>query len=249
MRKYEVSASYALRIAVPYFIVSMAWILFSDQFVAGISPDMDTMTTLQTYKGWFYLTASAIFVYFTSRHYLGRLARSQQEISAKETALTENEQGMFSLMGNLPGMAYRCSPDGDRRMEYVSEKCKLICGRDPDELTGDHGKPWNLIILAEDREMVGHEIKQAVRDRSTFRLEYRIVTSQGGTKWVSEQGCLVRSATADRSLLVGYIFEIDEANRPVTDYNMSSKRERPVPQPVVAEQSVSQSSNLMGRPL
>ncbi len=248
MKTKTISASYALRIALPFFLISLAWILFSDRFVEGISPDVSTLTTLQTYKGWFYITVSAIFVYLTSRHYLNRLSHSQHQISAAESALAHNQEGMMSLLANLPGMAYRCAFDNDRRMDFVSQNCKSGCGFDASELIGSQGKPWNSLIVDEDREMVIREIKQAIRDRRTYHLEYRIDLGHGRTKWVSDHGCAIHTATGDDKLLVGYIFEISESrNRRAFEPNdqpeqmLGTLRKE-------AERSVTQGSNLMSRP-
>jgi hypothetical protein len=51
-------------IALLYLTAGTLWILFSDNWVAGITDDTALLTTLQTYKGWFYVTATAIPLYF-----------------------------------------------------------------------------------------------------------------------------------------------------------------------------------------
>jgi len=38
-----------------------------------------------------------------------------------EEALRESERKMFTLLGNLPGIAYRCRNDRDWTMEFISE--------------------------------------------------------------------------------------------------------------------------------
>lgn len=205
------SSLYALKIALPYFVISLAWVLFSDRFVEQIAPDVETLTTLQTYKGWFYITMSAIVIYFTARHYLNRLSTTYQVIHAQDIALNENQQGMFTLLANLPGMAYRCQSDDNRQMEFVSEGCQALTGFDSTNFVRRDGSPWINLILDEDRDTVRHEINRAVRDRTSYKMEYRIKTKSGKLKWVAEQGCAIHSATDGHKLLVGYIFEIDNA--------------------------------------
>ncbi len=43
-----------------------------------------------------------------------------------EKALIESERKLSKLMGNLPGMAYRCLNDNLRTMNYVSAGCKWL---------------------------------------------------------------------------------------------------------------------------
>ena len=242
----KIPAAFALKIAVPYFVGSLWWILFSDRVVEQISPDVATLSALQTYKGWFFITVSALLVYLISRHYLSQLSHSQQAIFERESALLRNEEGILILLSNLPGMAYRCSSDEDRQMSFVSDGCKSITGFEVGELVGENGIPWNKLIVAEDRETVTHKIRQAVRDHSAFHLEYRVKADLGRSKWVSEQGCAIQTTINGPTLLVGYIFEVPESSlhnssggwfEPST---ASGKR-------ASEEQSISQSSNLIGR--
>lgn len=52
----------ALRIALLYLIVSMIWIAVSDQLLAFIITDPETLTMAQTWKGWGFVTASALLI-------------------------------------------------------------------------------------------------------------------------------------------------------------------------------------------
>ena len=48
-----------------------------------------------------------------------------------EEALVESERRLVTLLGNLPGMAYRCRQDESRTMELVSEGCLGLTGFNP----------------------------------------------------------------------------------------------------------------------
>ncbi len=81
------------RISLAYLIIGLVWILFSDQFVSGITDDQDTLTLLQHYKGWFYVLATAVSLFFFTKKHLIRIRKA--EASAKEneklkTAFIEN---------------------------------------------------------------------------------------------------------------------------------------------------------------
>lgn len=248
-KRQTVSGSYALKIAIPYFVISVIWILYSDKFVSEVSSDVAVLTTLQTYKGWFFVTVSAIFVYFTSRRYLNRIATSERKVNAKEIALAENQEGIIGLLAHLPGMAFRCSSEGDRKMEFVSDTCRSVCDYSPNQLVGESGISWNSLIADEDREIVMHEIKRAVRDHTTYHLEYRIRTANGQMKWVSEQGCAIHSAIDNQKILVGYVFDIGGLDQPVSESEACFNGHRFRTAMEHSERSVTQGTNLIGRPL
>jgi len=51
------------------------------------------------------------------------LIRNQIEISLKE-----QERAYFSLLNNLPGVAYRCLNDRDWTMHFISSGCEQLTG-------------------------------------------------------------------------------------------------------------------------
>ncbi len=58
----------ALKIALIYFLIGFLWILFSDQFILSIaSRSGDSVTILQTYKGWFFVSITATLLFFLIR--------------------------------------------------------------------------------------------------------------------------------------------------------------------------------------
>jgi PAS domain S-box-containing protein len=56
-----------LTITLLYLVLGITWILYSDQWVAGISSTPEQLTMLQTWKGWFYVvvTAAGLFLLIT----------------------------------------------------------------------------------------------------------------------------------------------------------------------------------------
>ena len=71
-----------------------------------------------------------------------------------EEALRESERKMFTLLGNLPGIAYRCRNDRDWTMEFISEGCWELTGYSSYDLTLNRTRSFNDLIVPGDREQV-----------------------------------------------------------------------------------------------
>ncbi len=54
----------SLRIAGIYLFLGFLWILFSDKLLDSLATDPAMITKLQTYKGWFFVSASAFLIFF-----------------------------------------------------------------------------------------------------------------------------------------------------------------------------------------
>ena len=57
----------ALEIAGIYFILGVAWILFSDEVAAGIAVNEEMFTRISLYKGWGFIVVTALLLYWMIR--------------------------------------------------------------------------------------------------------------------------------------------------------------------------------------
>jgi diguanylate cyclase (GGDEF)-like protein/PAS domain S-box-containing protein len=114
-----------------------------------------------------------------------------QDISARkraEQALVERERQLASLMGSLPGMAYRCLDDEYWTMQFVSDGCLQLTGYSSEDLVNNQKCPFVSLIHEDDAKHVLGEVAKATREERRFTVEYRIRHKDGGEKWVWEQG-------------------------------------------------------------
>ena len=105
-----------------------------------------------------------------------------------ETELLESERFLSTLMGNLPGMVYRCTDDSRWTMIYLSEGCRRLTGYAPEDLIANWTVDYSSLIHPQDRDRVREQIMAAAADESTYQLEYRIIDRAGQEKWVWERG-------------------------------------------------------------
>ncbi|MBI9033685.1 MAG: response regulator [Bacteroidales bacterium] len=79
------NAAPAIRIGLIYFVLSFLWIYFSDQLIFSLSPDPEFLTRIQTYKGWFFITSSAILIYVLIYSEIKRKNKIIKHINESET--------------------------------------------------------------------------------------------------------------------------------------------------------------------
>ena len=138
------------------------------------------------------------------------VSRDVAEIKQAQQRLQETERRMATLLGNLPGMAYRSHNDPDWTMELVSEGCGRLTGYTAEDLIGNRRLSYGDLIHPDDRGRVYDDIQRAVTRRKAFRLEYRIMTAVGQERWVWEQGSPVLDESGRVVALEGFVTDITD---------------------------------------
>lgn len=139
-----------------------------------------------------------------------REIKEQKQRKMVENLLLENERRLNTLMGNLPGMAYRCYDQPDWPMEFVSQGAEKLTGYKPEEMKVGGMISYGEIIHNEDRQYVWDTVRKAVDQQQAFEMEYRIITKTGQVKWVWEQGISVPADESKAGVLEGFIADITD---------------------------------------
>jgi PAS domain S-box-containing protein len=134
---------------------------------------------------------------------LGALEHSQGE-------LRESQRQMSSLMSHLPGMIYRCRCDDKCTIEFASEGCVELTGYSSEKLRDDNAISYGQLIHLEDQGRIRQEVVEAVRANRPYHLEYRIITAQGETKRVWEEGRGIISANGSAEFREGFISDVTQ---------------------------------------
>jgi diguanylate cyclase (GGDEF)-like protein/PAS domain S-box-containing protein len=121
----------------------------------------------------------------------------------------ESQRSLSTLLGNLPGMAYRCRNDPAWTTEFVSNGCLELTGFPAEELLS-HRVSYGDLIEPADRERLWDDTQAALRSKRPFQQIYRIQTASGVEKWVWEQGCGVLDAQGEVVALEGFVTDITE---------------------------------------
>jgi signal transduction histidine kinase len=114
------------RITLLYILLGSMWILFSDELLFRLINDPGILTTMQTYKGWFFVLVSALVFYFILRTHLARLRSAElraRESDALKTAFLRNvSHEIRTPMNSIVGFATLLSNDGIpdvKKSEYL----------------------------------------------------------------------------------------------------------------------------------
>ncbi|HTN43381.1 MAG TPA: PAS domain S-box protein [Nitrospiria bacterium] len=139
-----------------------------------------------------------------------------------EEALHESQRVLSTLMGNLPGMAYRCKNDKDWTVEFVSEGCHDLTGYQSSDLLGNRKVSYGRdLIHPDDQTPVWDDVQAALRENRPFQLNYRIITADKKEKWVWEQGRGVFSPNGELLALEGFIIDVTERRQAVAELEKS----------------------------
>ncbi len=130
-----------------------------------------------------------------------------------ERLLTESERSKSVLLGNLPGMAYRCAYDDEWTMEYVSEGCLELTGYSPQDLLGNNNISYNQIIAPEFHSQLVDSWRVGVERRERVTVTYQIIRADGQRRWVWEQGIPLFGESGEVEALESLILDISTRKR------------------------------------
>ena len=153
-------------------------------------------------------------------------AKDREIRRQQERELRESDRKLRTLMGNLPGLVYRCANTPDWPFEFVSQGSLSLTGYTPAEITGRGAVTYGELIHPEDRQRVWTTIQDAIRLETPFDLEYRIRAKDGREKWVFERGRAVPSAGAAPPSLEGFITDITERKQAEAALRESERKYR-----------------------
>jgi PAS domain S-box-containing protein len=113
-----------------------------------------------------------------------------------ETELAKRERQLSTLIGNLPGVVYRCRPGPDREMELLRGDCEELVGHRPEAIVDGEVSWGDDLVHPDDREAARESIRRQLSRSDRFTVSYRVRTGNGSHRWVEERGSAVH-ATPD----------------------------------------------------
>ncbi|MDD2906160.1 MAG: hypothetical protein PHC74_07650, partial [Sulfurimonas sp.] len=91
----------SFKIAFIYFVAGVLWIMLSDLLLSLFVDDPHKITLFQTYKGWFYILATTVILFFLTQHYFKMMHQQYlqiiSEIQKHEQYLLESKEKFYKL--------------------------------------------------------------------------------------------------------------------------------------------------------
>lgn len=134
-----------------------------------------------------------------------------KEISRREQVeieLKKSRNSFLSLASNIPGITYRCKLDQSWTMLYLSDGVQQISGYPKEDFLNNKIRTFESIIHREDTRLVTQSIHEAVKARTSWEVEYRILCNDGSIRWVYEKGTSCIDHETKLPILEGVILDI-----------------------------------------
>ncbi|MBF0449076.1 MAG: PAS domain-containing protein [Magnetococcales bacterium] len=133
-----------------------------------------------------------------------------KSLESTNNKLKESEENYRSLVGNVPGVVYRCSFDSDWTMHFISNAIVELSGYPAEDFIQNQTRSFASIIYPEDTAMVDQIIQKAVLVKEAYEIEYRIIHSDGKIRWIYERGYGTQYRDGKPKWLDGIIVDISE---------------------------------------
>ncbi|MDD2386061.1 MAG: PAS domain-containing protein [Bacteroidales bacterium] len=127
-----------------------------------------------------------------------------------EIKLLDIEEQKSRLIGNIPGIVYRCKMDKFWTMLFMSQETINITGYTTEYFVNDKHS-FNDIIYPDDRKHVYSKIRKSISTNQSFIIEYRIRTKDDQIKYMWEKGKIV--IDEDENYIDGVILDITDRKR------------------------------------
>ncbi|SKA97918.1 PAS domain S-box-containing protein [Paucidesulfovibrio gracilis DSM 16080] len=159
----------ALLIALVYAACGFLWILLSDRAVELIISDPGMLGLVQTYKGWFFVFATAALLYVLVRSLFNRVIRAQRTLHMQTGYLLD-------VMRRLP-LAVQ-GYDEERRVVLWNESSEKLYGYTEEEALGRRLE--DLIIPPELRDVVVENVTRWISEDTVIPSEELTLSRKDG---------------------------------------------------------------------
>ena len=127
------------------------------------------------------------------------------ELMEATRALQKSESRFRAMVGNLPGVVYRCRNDGRRRMSYLSDGIERLTGYPASDFVGDRVRSFASLIHADDLPLARQHPEQ-----DTFESIYRLTNAEGRTVYVREKARVLHERDDPVGWCDGFIWDVTD---------------------------------------
>jgi PAS domain S-box-containing protein len=142
-----------------------------------------------------------------------------------EQALRDSERQLRSLIGNIPGISYRCLLQDDWPAIFISDAVERLTGYPATDFVGPRAtRRFVELVHPDDRASLKRTVEEAIRDSKPYVLEYRIRHRDGRERYMWGSGCAVRDSQGQRRFLDGVILDLSERRQMEQELRAAKER-------------------------
>ncbi|VXD01849.1 Histidine kinase [Pseudomonas sp. 8Z] len=139
------------------------------------------------------------------------------ERQSMEKALRESEQQYRSLIGNIPGVSFRCLLDHDWTMLFISDAVQTLTGWSAEDFISRRRSIADL-YHPDDYQPVADQVVAAIEQGRNYTVEYRLFDRDGREHWVWESGSAVCDEGGIPKWIDGVLLDQSETKRRNAEY-------------------------------
>ncbi len=161
----------AFKVAAIYACISILWILFSDQILFWFIKDAEVLTMLQMFKGWFFVLATSVIIFFLLKTEIKKITQAQETLLKEKTFIEK-------AINSMPGIFYTFN-EGYHLIKW-NNNLQVLLGKHHDEMKG--GKV-NFLDCIPDIEKTKFKkaLKSASDNGENLSLESHFINTDGSS--------------------------------------------------------------------
>lgn len=185
----------SLKAAVIYLILGLVWIFFSDRVVEGMALDPETLTTLQTYKGWFYVFLTALLAFFLWYRFQSKLAQYTAQIKEQETLKRITLRSIGDAV---------IATDSSQRITLLNSEASRLTGWSEEEARGCFLTEVFTIVHGDTRKAAENPADKVLRTGNVVGLaNHTILIGRDGREFqIADSGAPIQD---DEGLIKGIV--------------------------------------------
>lgn len=139
-------------------------------------------------------------------------AHHRRRMQRAATRLAQSHDDFRTLVENVPGVVFRSQIDAPWAVMHISPNIESLTGAKPHEFLSAEVS-FGDFIVPDDFAAIEDAIATALRQRTSYEVEYRMKGRSGQTYWVSERGHVYINSAGQPQWLDGVIIDVTERKR------------------------------------
>lgn len=169
------------RIVLIYALFATLWIFFSDHAVEYFVDNVTVFATLSTYKGFFFVLITSLFLY-------GLIKAKITQIESMQKKLKENEQRLEYVIHGAD-LGY-WDWDYVHDTHIVNDRWLSFLGLVREDIH-EEVTDWSERIHPDDKIIAQRAIENTIRNNKPYIIEFRMRHSDGHWVWIEGSGAVV----------------------------------------------------------